>query len=45
MLGKICEKGPNFSPWIRFDGKGLALLVEGVETCCIIKDGEPFRKV
>ena len=39
-LGKFV-RGPNFSSWIKFGGKGLALLVE---TCCIIKDGEPFRK-
>ena len=45
VLGKICERGPNFSLWIRFGGKGLALLVEGVETSCVMKDGEPFRKV
>ena len=44
MLGKICERGRNFSLWISFGGKGLALLVERDETCCTTKDGEPFRK-
>ena len=44
MLGKICERGRNFSLWISFGGKGLALLVEGDETCYTTKDGGPFRK-
>ena len=45
MIGKICERGPDFMSWIRFGGKGLALLVERVETCSVLKDGELFRKV
>ena len=44
MIGKICERGPNFLSWIRFSGKGLALLVEGAETCSALKVGEHFRK-
>lgn len=45
VLGKIYKSSPNFSSWIRFGRKGLALLVEEVETCCVIKDAKPFRKV
>lgn len=40
VISKIYEKGPNFSSQIRFSGKGLDLLVEGVETCNVLKDGE-----
>ena len=39
----ICERGPNFSSWVRFSGKGLALLVEGGETWSAVKAGERFR--
>ena len=42
--GKICERGPKFSSWIRFGGKGLFLLLEGVESCCGLKERAPFRK-
>ncbi|KAL6322769.1 hypothetical protein AAG906_018650 [Vitis piasezkii] len=35
--GKICERGPKFSSWIRFRGKCLSLLLEGVESCCGLK--------
>ena len=27
MIGKICERGPNFLLWIRFGGKGLGFAV------------------
>ncbi|RVW75361.1 hypothetical protein CK203_052948 [Vitis vinifera] len=37
------ERGPNFSSWVRFSGKGLALLVEGGETWSAVKAGERFR--
>ena len=40
---RICERGPNFSSWVRFSGKGLALLVEGGETWSALKAGERFR--
>lgn len=43
LVGKICERGQDFSSWIRFGGKGLALLLEGVEACCAIRDGKSFR--
>ncbi|RVX20006.1 hypothetical protein CK203_004812 [Vitis vinifera] len=36
--GKICERGPKFSSWIRFGGKGLSLLLEGIESCCGLKE-------
>ena len=42
--GKICERGPKFSSWIRFGGKGLSLLFEGVESCRGLKERAPFRK-
>ena len=42
--GKICERGPKFSSWIRFGGKGLSLLLEGVESCYGLKERAPFRK-
>ena len=45
VTGRICERGPNFSSWVRFSGKGLALLVEGAETCSALKVGECFRNV
>ena len=44
VRGKICERGPKFSSWIRFGGKGLSLLLEGVESCCGLKERAPFRK-
>ena len=44
MRGKICERGPKFSSWIRFGGKGLSLLLEGVESCCGLKERVLFRK-
>ena len=48
LLSKVQEKqnpnSQNFSLWINFGGKGLALLVERDEACCTTKDGEPFRK-
>ena len=34
VRGKICERGPKSSSWIRFGGKSLSLLLEGVESCC-----------
>ena len=43
-MGKICERGPKFSSWIRFGGKGLSLLLEGVESCCGLKERTPFKK-
>ena len=39
VTGRLCERGPNFSSWVRFSGKGLALLVEGAETCSALKVG------
>ncbi|RVW96878.1 hypothetical protein CK203_026137 [Vitis vinifera] len=42
--GKICERGPKFSSWIRFGGKGLSLLLKGVESCYGLKERAPFRK-
>ena len=42
--GKISERGPKFSSWIRFGGKGLSLLLEGVESCCELKERALFRK-
>ena len=42
--GKICERGPKFSSWIRFGGKGLSLLLEWVESCCGLKERAPFKK-
>ena len=42
--GKICERGPKFSSWIKFGGKGPSLLLEGVESCCGLKERIPFRK-
>lgn len=44
MIGKTCQRGSSFSTWIRFGGKGLTLLVEGVEVCCADEGGKPFRK-
>ncbi|RVW47728.1 Transposon TX1 uncharacterized 149 kDa protein [Vitis vinifera] len=44
VRGKICERGPKFSSWIRFGGKGLSLLLEGVELVCGLKERTPFRK-
>lgn len=32
-----------FSAWIRFGGKGLALLVENVEVCYVDKEGKPLE--
>ncbi|KAL6316355.1 hypothetical protein AAG906_017992 [Vitis piasezkii] len=42
--GKICERGPKFCSSIRFGGKCLSLLLEGVESCCGLKKRTPFRK-
>ena len=42
--GKICERGPKFSSWIKFGGKGLSLLLEGVESCRGLKERAHFRK-
>ena len=42
--GKIYERGPKFSSWIRFGGKGLILLLERVESCCGLKEIAHFRK-
>ena len=42
--GKICERGPKFSSWIKFGGKGLSLLLEGVESCCGLKERVYFKK-
>ena len=42
--GKICERSPKFSSWIRFGGKGLSLLLEGVESCRGLKERAHFRK-
>ena len=44
VCGKICERGPKFSSWIRFGGKDLSLLLEGVESCCGLKERTHFRK-
>ena len=44
VRGKICERGPKFSSWIRFGGKGLSLLLEGVESCCCLKERALFWK-
>ena len=44
VRGNICERDPKFSSWIRFGGKGLFLLLEGVESCCGLKERVPFRK-
>ena len=44
VSGRVCERSPNFSSWVRFSGKGLAFLLEGVETCNSLKIGEHFRK-
>ena len=41
---RVCERGPNFSSWVRFSGKGLAFLLEGAETCNSLKIGDRFRK-
>ncbi|RVW37099.1 hypothetical protein CK203_084576 [Vitis vinifera] len=42
--GKICERGPKSSSWIRFGGKSLSLLLEGVESCCELQESTPFKK-
>ncbi|RVW87132.1 Uncharacterized protein, chloroplastic [Vitis vinifera] len=44
VRGKICERGPKSSSWIRFGGKSLSLLLEGVETCCGLQERTPFKK-
>ena len=44
VCGKICERGPKFSSWIRFGEKCLSLLLEGVESCCGLKERIPFKK-
>ena len=44
VRGKICERGPKFSSWIRFGGKGLSLLLEEVGSCCELKERFHFRK-
>ena len=44
VRGKICERGPKSSSWIRFGGKSLSLLLEGVETCCVLQERTPFKK-
>ena len=44
VSGKIFERGPKFSSWIKFGRKGLSLLLEGVESCCGLKERIPFRK-
>ena len=44
VRGKICERGPKFSSWIRFGGKGMSLLLEGVESCCGLKERALFWK-
>ena len=44
VCGKICERGPKFSSWVRFGGKCLSLPLEGVESCCGLKERTPFRK-
>ena len=44
VCGKICERGPKSSSWIRFGGKSLSLLLEGVESCCELQERSPFRK-
>ncbi|KAL6325974.1 hypothetical protein AAG906_038466 [Vitis piasezkii] len=44
VSGKIFERGPKFSSRIRFGGKGLSLLLEGVESCYGLKEIIPFRK-
>ena len=45
VSGKISERGPKFSSWVKFGGKGLSLLLEGVESCCGLKERTPFRKL
>ena len=45
VRGKICERGPKFSSWVIFGGKGLSLLLKGVESCCGLKERTPFRKL
>ena len=42
--GKIYERGLKFCSSIRFGGKCLSLLLEGVESCCGLKKRTPFRK-
>ena len=44
VRGKICERGPKSSSWIRFGGKSLSLLLEGVESCCKLQERSPFKK-
>ena len=44
VRGNICERDPKFSSWIRFGGKGLFLLLEGVESCCGLKERVTFKK-
>ena len=44
MFGTVCKRGPNFSSWVRFSGKGLTFLLEGAETYSCLKVGERFKK-
>lgn len=43
MVGKIVERGRGFSTWIRVGERGLARLLEEVETCCEGKAGMVFN--
>ena len=45
VFGKIVKRGRGYSSWIRFGERGLAWLLEGVETCYKGKFREPFRRV
>lgn len=33
VTGKIVKRSRGFLEWIRFQGKGLSMLLEGVEAC------------
>lgn len=45
MIGKTCQRGSSFSTWIRFGGKGLTLLVEGVKFAVLMRVGNPLERI